>query len=417
MSTLVLQIPPRVRTLATGARAASTPGPDEFSFVVTDDGNHVVNVGKAAANLLPRADTVVATLDDHDVSWHRVLVPKAPAAKLRAALLGTMEEHLLDDPEGVHLALEPQHSAGQEAWVCAVDKAWLQSTLDQLQAASVAVDRVVPTSWPEDTPLGHFTEDPRVGVSSGSTSTLRLTWSDVHGVANVPLHGGLARSLLTQWNQTPARWSANPSVAAQAERWLGASVLVLRDEQRALQAMRSLWNLRQFDLAPSHRGTLALRDAWKRFLSPGWRTVRYGLAAALALNVVGLNLWAWQLRGQMSDKRDAMVQVLRESHPNVKAVLDAPAQMQRETDLLRTASGRLGETDLETVLGALAAAWPDGQAPLENLRYEGNKLTLSAVGWNEAQVAHLRSMLRSTGWQVENQGGALMVSRMRASAS
>ncbi len=43
------------------------------------------------------------------------------------------------------------------------------------------------------------------------------------------------------------------SVAAQAERWLGAPVMVLPHEQRALQATRSLWNLRQMNLAARHR--------------------------------------------------------------------------------------------------------------------------------------------------------------------
>ena len=35
-------------------------------------------------------------------------------------------------------------------------------------------------------------------------------------------------------------------------------------EQRLLQAARSLWNLRQFDLAPRTRGARALRDSIRR---------------------------------------------------------------------------------------------------------------------------------------------------------
>ena len=61
---------------------------------------------------MPRADSVVAVLADSDVSWQRITLPKAPAAKLRAALGGLLEDHLLEDDEALHLALAPGAQAG-----------------------------------------------------------------------------------------------------------------------------------------------------------------------------------------------------------------------------------------------------------------------------------------------------------------
>jgi len=177
-----------------------------------------------------------------------------------------------------------------------------------------------------------------------------------------------------------------------------------------------LWNLRQFDLAPRHRGALALRAAWRRFRSASWRPVRYGLVALLALQLLGLNLWAWHQQRLIDGKREAMTQLLRTTHPQVRTVLDAPAQMQRETDALRTVAGKAGDADLETVLGVVAAAWPDGQPPLASLKFDNGRLSFAAGGWPEAQVAQLRSQLAAGGWDIASSNGVLTVSRSSSGA-
>jgi general secretion pathway protein L len=413
MSTLVVLLPPRPR-LEPGADtpAARAPGSAELAYVLTPDGLNIARQGRAGAALLPKADSAVVVLADSDVSWHRIAVPKAPAARLRAAIAGVLEEQLLDDGDSVHFALSPGLAGGQTGWVAVVDKAWLKAELSALDKAGVAVERAVPMSWPEDAPLGHFS----AAFGDDAAAPMQLTWSDAKGVMCLNINGALAKQMLPQWTAQPARWTAHPAVAAPAERWLGGSVTVLSDEQRLLRAMRSLWNLLQFDIAPKHRGTVVLRDALRRFRSSSWRPVRWGLAALLALQVIGLNLWAWHQDRQISAKRASMVALLQKAHPQVRAVLDAPAQMQRETDLLRAAAGKSGDNDLETLLGAAAAAWPDGQAPLQTLKYDSGRLMFAAVGWNDQQVVAFRGQLGAGGWNVAQEGSALTISRAPASA-
>jgi len=383
----------------------------ELSFALTRDGSAVTQHGRVAAALLPKADGVVLALADTDVSWHRINVPKAPPARLRAAIAGVLEEQLLDEPGAMHLALAPGAVGGQSAWVAAVDKAWLAAELRALEKSGVQVERVVPISWPEDTPMGHFSA--AFGADAGAP--MQLTWSDANGVAAVSVQGALARQMLPIWGAQPARWSAHPAVAAPAERWLGRGVLVLSDEERLLQAARSLWNLRQFDLAPRHRGALAMRNAWRRFRGSDWRPVRYGLVALVALQVLGLNLWAWNQQRLIDTRRTAIVNLLRSTHPQVRAVLDAPVQMQRETDALRAAAGRSGETDLETALGVAAAAWPDGQPPIATLKFDNGELSFGAGGWPEAQVTLFRARLANSGWDLASSNGVLTISRGKAS--
>ena len=108
MSVLVIQLPPRDR-LRAKSPAADAAGswrlPQEWSFVLSSDGRTAAQAGQAALSLLPRADSVVLVLAEADVGWHRVAVPRAPAARLRAALAGVMEEALLDEDEALHFAL------------------------------------------------------------------------------------------------------------------------------------------------------------------------------------------------------------------------------------------------------------------------------------------------------------------------
>lgn len=412
MSTLVVQIPPRPRLRARDRETVVTEPPSvttEFGYALSQDGVTVVDQGQATAAALPRAGTVIAVMADADVSWHRITLPKAPAARLKAALVGLLEDVLLEEATDVHVAVAPGATAGQPTWVAATYRSWLVSHLAVLNRARVYVDRVVPMSWPDDPPQGHFSMVP--GGTNGQLSSLMLTWAHEDGVTTIGLQGGLARQLLPDPLPPAARLTATPSAAGEAGAWLGAPVAVLSAAQRALQASRSTWNLRQFDLAARHKGTRALRDAWRKFVSPAWRPVRYGLVGLLAVQLIGLNLWAWQQSRAVDSRRAAMISLLRSTYPQVQAVLDAPVQMQRETDLLRAAAGRAGDADLEPLLRAAASAWPENRPAVESLRYEPGRLTLSANGWASQEIEAFRARLQPSGWSVEHAEGRLTLSR------
>ncbi len=410
MSVLVIQIPPRARLLARAAPEPAARPPDAYDHVLSADHSSVASSGRCAAAQLPKAGSVIAVLADADVSWHRVTLPKAPAARLRAALAGVLEEALLDDDDTLHFAVAPQAVPGQPTWIAVVNKPWLAATLATLEGAGLVIDRVVPANPPGDEPRGHFHAEP------GSDDVTLLSLAQPDGAACLRIGGSLARALLPA-DPGSVRWTATPAAAAAAERWLGMPVTVLGEGERALRATASAWNLRQFDLAPRNRGTLALRDAWRRFLSPDWRPVRIGLAALAAVQVLGLNAWAWHQQRALDDKRAAMAALLRSTHPGVRAVIDPPAQMQRQTEVLRAAAGRPGDGDLEVLLAAAAAAWPDGQGPVQTLRFETGRLTLAAPGWGEPQIAQFRDRLRPAGFAVELAEGRITLSRSAPGAT
>jgi general secretion pathway protein L len=410
MSVLVVLVPPRARL---SAHAADTLAEEGMAYVLSDDGLQVSAQGCAAPTLWPKADSVVAVLADSDVSWQRLTLPKAPASRLRAALGGLLEEQLLEEDEAVHVAVAPEGVAGAPTWIAIANKAWLRGVLDEIERAGPVVDRVVPSAWPGDTPQGHFFA---ASTEPTGVADVMLSHADEQGLVLLRLQGSLARTLQPRMAASTTRWTATPAVAAPAERWLGAGVILLGEGERALQSARSLWNLRQFDLAPRHRGTRALRDAWRRVRSPVWRPVRLGLSALLALQVVGLNAHAWQQRQAIAERREAQQALLRSAFPGVRAVLDAPLQMQRETEALRAAAGRAGQDDLEALLGAAAAAWPEGLGPLHTVRFEPGRLSFTAPGWTENQMLQFRERLRAGGLAVESAEGRVTLRRAGAPA-
>jgi len=419
MSTLVIQLPEhrRLRARATGEAVSDSGRRHEYVYVTSADGIEFEAQGEAAVPLLPPASQVIAVVHETDGAWHRITLPKAPASRLRAALVGVIEDALLEDADAVHLAVAPLAVAGEQAWVAAVDKAWLQEELDVLQKGGVFVDRVVPMAWPDEPPMGHFhipaSADP---MAPGGAV---LTWASVDGVATVRLDGGLARAVVPQPAPVTTRWTASPHAAVAAEQWLGAPVMVMPVEQRLLQAGRSLWNLRQFDLARKTRGARAARDWLRQAMSPAWRPVRIGLAALAVAQIVGLNLWAFHQKNEVQSRRNAIQALVKQSYPRVPDAdiqRDASAVMLRETQALRTHAGKPADSDLEPMLQAAAAAWPNERPPVENLRYEPGKLTFAGSGWTDAQIEQFRGVLQPAGFQVNASEGRIVVTRVRPAA-
>jgi len=211
MSYLIVRIAARSRLHARSPSAAVSERADvgtEYTYALSPDGLLLESQGHCAASLLPKADTVIAVLADTDVAWHRITLPKAPASRLRAALTGVLEEGLLGDAEATHLAVAPQATAGEPTWIAAVDRAWLRSELAALEHANVFVDRVAPSSWPDDPPTGHFSDgDSTDDALAGSVA---LTWSHLAGVVTLSLQGGLARAVLPRSARASVPHPARP---------------------------------------------------------------------------------------------------------------------------------------------------------------------------------------------------------------
>ena len=72
------------------------------------------------------------------MSWRRIELPKGTSAgspRLRAVLEGLLEDQLLDEPDTLHFAVQPQVKPSEPLWVAVCDRGWLRSAVQVLEAA------------------------------------------------------------------------------------------------------------------------------------------------------------------------------------------------------------------------------------------------------------------------------------------
>jgi general secretion pathway protein L len=403
MSTLIIQLPSQPR-LAARQEAAAPSGPaTEFNFVLQRPGAEPDSVGRALASALPQAQHCVAVVPAADIAWHRLVLPKAPSTRMRQALSGLLEESLLEDESELHLALRSGSKSGESGWVAAINKSWLKSLIALLEQAGHDIDRVVPAWAPDGEPAARVFSDEH---------GLQLAWRDADGPLCVPLSSATAKALARGESAAAVTWAACPEGAEPAANVAGSPVAALEPQALLRDSLLSAWNLRQFDLAPQRRGQRAAQEWLQQFLQDrAWRPLRWGLVALLLIQLLGGNLWAWQQRRALEQRKQAMNALLQATFPKVRGIIDAPVQMRKEVDALRAAAGKPGDTDLETLLYAAQTAWPEAKGNADGFVYESGRLTLNSAGWVGSDLEAFRSGLRPWGLGAEASDAGPIVMR------
>ena len=402
MSTLILHLP------------LALPGPHtEYRYTLTLDGHSASGHASARAALLPPAGETVAVVPARALSWQRVTLPQgvgAQSPRQRAVLEGLLEERLLDDPAALHFALPPQTSAGSPLWVAICDRTWLRTTLQALEAAGRPVARVVPEFAPGATASGQ-PELWAQGTPEDAHWVVTGYGADA-GVAVLPLSSAaLALAGAAAQGEEAAPVYAEPAVAALAEKTLGRPVALETHSASALRAARGDWDLAQFDLASSGRiRTLRKIGSLGSALlhAPQWRAARWGVAVLLLAHLLGLNLWAWQERQSLAAKQASVRSALTQTFPQVKVVVDAPVQMQRELARLRQASGALSALDLEPLLAISARALP-ATWQASAIDYSSSQLRLRGPALSAQEQAHANDIARASGYQLHTEGDSVEV--------
>jgi general secretion pathway protein L len=335
------------------------------------------------------------------ISWHRVELPKGttPASpRLRAVLEGLLEDQLLDEPESLHLALQPQIRGTEPIWVAACDRAWLRGAVQALEAAERPVSRIVPEFAPEGEPVLYALGEPQRPM---------LVLAGSHGVTALPLSSQVLPLLPARPEGTPC--VAEPAVAAFAEQVLQRQPVLQQAPQRWLRSAQSAWDLAQFEFSSSGRARALKRlgTAWSDLLvAPQWRPARWGVLLLVAINLLGLNAWAWRERSALEAKREAARRTLTQTFPQVKVVVDAPVQMAREVAALRQQTGTTTGRDLEAMLGALATASPPDR-PVGAIDFSGGELRVKGL----ASTPEIAATLKSRGYSALAQGDTLVLTQ------
>ena len=405
MSTLIICLPLAASGATTG-----------YDYALSPDGRSLGVHSSAPLALLPtpaRGGEVVAVVPVSMLSWHRVELPKGVGAgspRLRPILDGLLEDRLLDDAARLHLALAPGADADGGVWVAACDRQWLASHLHALEAAQRPVGRVVPEFAPSSGSMRVYALD-EPGVAQ-----LVITGQEAGGVLRLPLSASASEMIPALPEGTPADDAevmvlAEPGVAAVAEHTLHCKVSLLTRPQRWLDAARSPWDLAQFDLVSSSRTRTVKRLSGigrELLQSPGWRPARWGVAALLLANLVGLNAWAWREQSGLDATRATMRTLLTQAFPQVRVVVDAPLQMEREVAALRQATGAASERDLETMLAAAGMALPAGRIPA-SIEFVAGEVKLKGLQLSAQEASGLSLQLKNMGYGARVEGDTAII--------
>jgi general secretion pathway protein L len=387
-------------------------GNTSYSYVLSNDAQNRGKSGLSTLSELPKADATILVVPARALSWHQVDLPKVPKARLRAALDGLLEERLLDDTSAMAFALSPEAQAGKAAvgaWVAACDKAWLSSAVQAFDAAGCRITQVVPEFWPQN--------EPQI-VASGTPEEAWITRADAQGVMTVPLRAGdtsgvLGAVLANFPSETPVL--AEPAVVTLAEEALSHKVALRQHAEGLLQSATSLWELAQFEqsLSGDSQGVKSVIRQWQNFWqSPAWRPVRWGLAALLLANIVGLNVWAWQQQSSLTAKRTLMNNMLTQSFPNVKTVVDAPLQMNRELIALRQSTGANTAQNFESMLSASGSANLSVAGVFISptaIEYIANGINLKGIKLAGPELAAAQAKLKALGYTLTQAGDTASV--------
>ncbi len=423
----------------------SDPASGEWPYVASEDRLTITRQGSAAAPLLPQAgrgDEVVAVVPLQALSWHRVQLPPQNRTFNRqpnrgqALLEGLLEDHLLSEPQQLHLALGPNQDC-----VAAVNRAWLQGALQLLENQGVTVHRIVPEVWPgmraengQGEPLLLAVQGPVQAEWVVVNATQVLRWPlQKNGLGDLPPDGLLqvagqgVPGSLTVLSEPALALTAEQALHAHAEAPTqgkvgpfgklekGGQVTLQTAPARWLQAAQSPWNLAQHSLArsPRDRALRRLVQLGNTFMnSPDWAWARWGLVALALLQILGLNVQAWRTRHDQQELQTQMAGWLTSTFPSVQVVVDAPAQMKGELQRLRQKTGEMGPTDFESLLGAVQTSLQGtagAQHPPREIDYSNGVLKLKGLDLNPNDFNAVAQRLRAKGLAASQQGEQLVV--------
>lgn len=387
--------------------APASPSAD-LIWAQSRDGQTLTAQGCDPVALLPHDTDTVLVLPMLATSWHRVTLPKIASSRLRQALDGLLEDRLLSDPTHLHLAVQPAAQATQPTWVCACDKALLNTWLDMLHAANRLPGRIVP----DQTPL---TE-----AAWTAMHTAGQDWwvhAGPNGVWPTPLdthaHTGPAAHTLSDARSAVSSIRTEPACAGAAEAAMGHAVQLETAAQRLLRSAQSDWNLAQFDIkrsAHTRRGQQLMHAVRQWTFAPAWRATRWGLTALMLSSLMGLSVRAWEEQQALSAKRQHIQQLLSQTFPHISLVIDAPLQMQREVDRLQRTSGNAGGADLDVFLSDFSASSIDS-IEFSAIEFNPSDIRVTLNGTSESKLPQLQAALQSKGWHTRFASPTLTVTR------
>ncbi|WP_321813814.1 MULTISPECIES: type II secretion system protein GspL [unclassified Paraburkholderia] len=395
MSTLIVLMPPR--DPAVHSQEWQLP---ELPFALLDKSGRTQRAGRAALGLLPKASATVLLIAARDLLMITAAVPPLKGPRLRQALPNVVEDHLIQDPQTCHLALDPTRLADGRQTVAAIDRGWFRFIVEGFTGAghrnlrAVPVARCLPLAQSIVAPVA---EPAMAGEGATASNPAERADSAVREAVTACVLGQVmstAPELLPDLAAAPAAPAAllelaivrgtaaegfavpSASVAATVDALAGDAdiaryVLTGLPGEPTRAADKAALAAALPGAQPLAFETLAQRAlACKfdlcqfEFAAQPWRLDRATLrrlrvpivliAASLVVAIIGANVQWLMLARQRDAINTQMTELLLNAFPKTTVVLDPAGQMARQLSQLRVAAGEPSPDDFLALSDALA---------------------------------------------------------------
>ncbi len=404
-STLYILLPSKAHALEFGAADwAKNARP----FALISDEGSIVQKGQQnlldLRELATSSRQVVLLLAASDVSLIPVKVPPMSAAKLKAALPNLIEDQLLADPS--ELILLSNAPVNGVCTIAVVDRSWMVSLHAQMQllgAKKLTAYSLSMTMKTEPDALAAII-DTEVRVTElafrhdgqvGAGLSLNREVNDTSSL-------DAAQQVLQTLNLFAIDAKVKVSLSAEAmEIYQQAAekdeVLAQRFQFQAID-----WNTRTAGISVTSIDLMSSvsHDNQSSFDWSKWRWPLGLAAAALILNLAGLNFQWFSMKREAQGLSDSLLQSYRSSFPKESVILDPLAQMQQKINLSKKIAGQSTPEDFLVLAAQFGQVWDattvgkPASLSVVSMEYRERSLFVKIKSSNLLPMEQLRSGLQ-----------------------
>ena len=366
-------------------------------YAVVGDGGNIMQQGegplRTLTDIVAASRRVVLLLAGTDVNLLSLQVPPLSGARLRTALPGLVEEHVLGDPDDCVLVAGPPAPGGIRP-VAVVARDWFEPMVRTLLAQGARAVSAVPAqlclplqSGGVSAAIGGAELLLRQGPYSGLGITLEANPTVVLQTAralagDAPLTLYVPREQLGEYGVLLAE--AGPGTVLEADDWA-----------HWIAGARAV----TFDLVPGLGTAGARQTDYRR-----WRVPIALATLGVVVNLAGINIEWLRLRGEANAVRQQMAQTFKSVYPN-QPMVDPVAQMRQGIARAQAGSGQIGSDEFIYLAGALGDASRELPRPpgITSIEYKERALRVivKPETVDPATVRQLQSALSARGLTLE----------------
>lgn len=466
MSSLIVLLPSS-DVLAPGGWDV-TPMP----FALLGRRGDVMEVGHKGFDSLPKAGETVLVVAARDTLLVNAKLPPITGSRLRRLLPNVVEEHLIQDAQCCHVAIDPAKGSTDERCLAVIDRKWFASVLERFAQGGHRAVRAVPLI--HCIPLSVRIEGSAKAEGTADTASESSEDDNAERIASVlivrrsRLDGAVpaASDVDDEWIELALRqgalgfgmsvnaaqldatlqelahrrplWirsltaepAAVPSIEAASSRRSSPGVADAFPDEPFLQdvgfeeegqtlhvvtlarlALACRFNLCQFELAGAGRGRFG-----EGGLKP-WRLPLGFLVASLVVSIVALNVQWWRLRERRDALLTQMTQMVKTAFPGSPIVLDPHEQMALDLRRLKVTVGALRTDDFLALAASVAhALGPIPSTSIDEINYSGVSLELTFKAGTELDKDAFRHRLATSGLSAQEDDGKWAIRSAQSTA-